>query len=443
MYSDNLNRAPSAGEPFSDFVFQFIPGLSANQIGSHWNSSLSASLQFLNYARASEADDIFLNLNANSNGELIDERVFLNTYARWGQGNVDPADFNVTNENLTSGRTNIATAGIAPSWIQPIGKFAVSEAAANFGIVRFPGDVSGDDPLDDARRVDTDIINLSWLLQSSATDQFYWAAGYYRDQIEYETDQEDLLRRASLDVGYTITRRIQLVGLIGYEDNFFERQLTSAINGWAWNAGFRWTTSPRNLLEFRFGKRPEIGDVYLFSWTFTGQRLGLNARYDQDYSANARQINEGPSEVLPDDLSGIRPDAFLRRYFGGGVTYDTQKTTFRFGAFDEHRRYQQGGREEIIGINAGISRVMSGSSTLLIDFNWRNQDLLDSRGGDNYGLRIAYSRRVGRSWFVRPSYWRSVRDEGQAEIADETTENRVMLELIWDIRPDSSGTSFN
>jgi hypothetical protein len=64
MYSDNLNRASTLEEPFADFVFQVIPALAATQTGSRWSSDILASLQFLKYARATEADDVFLNLNA-------------------------------------------------------------------------------------------------------------------------------------------------------------------------------------------------------------------------------------------------------------------------------------------------------------------------------------------------------------------------------------------
>jgi hypothetical protein len=279
---------------------------------------------------------------------------------------------------------------------------------------------------------------------------FSWNAAYEYEIVEYSDNLEDTLERASLDAGYRLTQEFSIVGLVGTEDNEFQRNSTDTVNGAYWNAGFRWQPTIQNSLELRAGKR-DFGDVVAFNWAYTGSQLRLDAGYSEDVTTTATLILNRDAIAVGDDgapvLNPGNPDltggAFVSKRFTSGVGYQLANTSFAFGAFHQDREYLDNqGDEESTGARIDIVSTVSARTDINIGAEFRDETLriLDSPVRDfedaqTWVVEAAWIRTLGRNLGLRISVaHREAKFSGGDE--GDYDEDRVALQLIWNTRPD-------
>jgi uncharacterized protein (PEP-CTERM system associated) len=107
---------------------------------------------------------------------------------------------------------------------------------------------------------------------------------------------------ASFETGYAITRRITLLGTIGYDDIYYASSPQVRITNGLWNVGFQFTPNPDSLITFRYGRKDGITGPFLQATYAPSPRTRLFALYNQQVSTY--------QELLQGSLATATVDAF-------------------------------------------------------------------------------------------------------------------------------------
>ena len=127
-YTDNVTLSAS-GARSGDFVTSITPTISAKKDGARLKVDAKYSMQNLFYARESERNTIFHQLNARANAALYERDLFLDTSAAISQASVSPLSASGTdNINSTNNLANVRTISVSPYWMHRFGSTATLNA---------------------------------------------------------------------------------------------------------------------------------------------------------------------------------------------------------------------------------------------------------------------------------------------------------------------------
>lgn len=248
-FTDNVSLAP-AGSERSEWVTQVTPGVSVSATGPRLRLNAAYSPQFL-YRANEGTKDVFHQLNANGNAELVQQLLFVDASAAIFQSNVSlfgpQADSNVNN---TGNRTNVRTFLVSPYLRHAFGNYAQGEARFTYSTVNSDASTS----LSNSQSTG---INLS--LGSGPSFRLYtWNLAYSKQTIGYGSGPTTQAPDTSTETVSAFGRRlltpqVAVVSTVGYEDNNYAT-IGPAPKGLFWSTGLEWNPTPRTHLSATTGR---------------------------------------------------------------------------------------------------------------------------------------------------------------------------------------------
>ena len=236
--TDNVRLQPPGSER-SDLVTELRPGVTINGNGARLRFNATYIPDFV-YRAQEGSNDVFHNLNATGNAELVRQLLFVDTRANVFQSNValfgPQADSNVNN---TNNRTTVRTFLLSPYLRHDFGSNAQGEARYSFSTLNSGSTGNANLTNSDANRIDARLSSgPAYKLQT-------WNLTYSKEHIDYtQTHQNIDTEMVSAYGRRLITPELGLQATVGYEDDDYGIAANSP-KGKFWSVGPDWEPTPR------------------------------------------------------------------------------------------------------------------------------------------------------------------------------------------------------
>ncbi|MGX2039739.1 TIGR03016 family PEP-CTERM system-associated outer membrane protein [Methylocaldum sp. MU1018] len=298
IYSDNINlggQRVGGSERRADdaFVTEISPGISIRREGRS-QFRLNYRMQNLFYAGTDANPRINNQMQMNSNTELWDDAIFLNSTSTMGQYNGSTAGrFALDNISRTGNTSDYRTFRMSPYWLPHFGGYAE-------GIVRVTyGNIGG-------ANIDSNILEERVDLRSGNWfDTVAWRANFYNYENQRDNGNGTSLGNGDInyqnyngEVRYRLTQEISAFIQGGNFSNDFSGQsrVSRARNGSYWTAGMAWSPSSKFTIQGGAGLNNYFGAL---SWEPT-KRTAIRVIYRNS------------------DVGGVYGGGFGGGGFGGG-----------------------------------------------------------------------------------------------------------------------------
>ena len=332
-YTDNVALGAS-GRQGSDFVTSITPTFSAKKDGARLKVDAQYSLQNLFYARDSERNALFHQLNARANLELYERVFFLDTFATISQVAISPLGATGSdNTNATNNISNNRSFSLSPYAIHRFGSTATLNARNTISYVSNDAAGSSDST--------NNTLNVG-LASGSDFGRFSWGINTLRQNINFQDRSNVTLSTTSASLGYLVSSRVRLTGTVGSENNQFTTTSGSAPGGGFWNATTSWAPSPRTSVELGFGNR-FFGNTWNFAFKTRGAFYTWSADYDESLNtSNSQFANSGIGATTPQpqarDLFLFNQNVqtnqvFLSKRFATTFSLKKGRSDYRLNAF--------------------------------------------------------------------------------------------------------------
>jgi uncharacterized protein (PEP-CTERM system associated) len=212
-YSDNVNLG-TTGREETDWITEISPRIALHRSGARIKANVDYSLQGLLYANDSDRNSVRHHLNGQSNAELIDNWLFLDTGARISQELVNQTSNGGLGDGVGSGNsTSVASYTLSPYVKHRIGSIANLDARiAHDGVF-----------IGNAGFSDTNSTRYS-LAANSGTYflPFSWSASYSKTDTSNSGALADSgSERAAANARYQLNKKFGLLAQASMEKNDF------------------------------------------------------------------------------------------------------------------------------------------------------------------------------------------------------------------------------
>lgn len=278
--TDNISQ--SSSDPQDGMIISVSPGFSLNSKGSR-RVQASVNYNLSSVARFSDDNttDLLHNLGAIGKAELIEDFLFVDGTASVSQSQISlfgsPADA-ATN---ASNRANTAVYSIAPYVQKRFGTFATAQARYALGGATFGGNATTSDSV-------TNAFSAS-LVSGTRFNDLSWALDYSLRKAENDTAADTTFERATLTLGYALTRKFRVFGSVGQDENDFLSSTNSG--GSSYSVGIGWAPTQRTSLEASAGER-YFGSTFSLSARHRTRASSWTVRYYEDVSDIPQQLLE-------------------------------------------------------------------------------------------------------------------------------------------------------
>ena len=254
MYSDNINLGVN-GQQFSGsvgrkgddaFVTELSPGISIRRQGRNL-FNLDYRMQNLFYAGTDADPRINNQLQMNSNTEILDNSIFVDSTSTISQyNNTTTGRFAFDNVSLTGNTSDYRTFRISPYWTPHLGGYAEGMVRVTYSNI---GGGSFDSNIFEQR---IDLRSGNWF------DTVTWRANFYNQENTRDNGVSGIggtddvkYRNYNGEVRYRLSKEISPFIQAGRFENDFLGQTTTegARNGSYWTAGMAWTPSPKLAVQ--------------------------------------------------------------------------------------------------------------------------------------------------------------------------------------------------
>lgn len=461
-YTDNLNQE-SDDEAMSDYITAVSPRLDACSQTGRIRGQLSYQLEGLIYANNSQYNDVYNDIQAETTIELVPGRFYLDADTRYGQTVVDPSiNFSASNSiRPDQNKTTAWVSNVSPYLVQSLGPVGQAMLRYRYGYSDY-GDRDVPDstvqgvflnitspearePLSYQFSALTQRVERSGGDESRFLDRFpeeLQDSPFLPDEEALERDRTTYFDRVMLDLGYRLTRTLQLVGAGGLENRYNRDGTNERLEEPFWNAGFRWN-SARNSLEARVGDR-YYGTSYEFSASHDGRLFDTQVGYDEETTNQALNTLNGGGSVGAGSSGGgfggfggfggtmtsqFDRGVFVQKQLSASVDFDTALTETRLTASRQEREYQDSDEpdETYKRLDLETRYDITRRMTFVPRARWQNREG-SSRGGeyDTYAVGTSLIRSLTPTSQGAVGYVRSWRDDDSA--ASEYEENRIVVQ---------------
>jgi uncharacterized protein (PEP-CTERM system associated) len=306
-YTDNLRLRPSGSER-GDWVTELRPGVSVSGRGARLRFNATYSADVVNRAQEG-SNDIFHNLNAKGDAELVRQLLFVDTRATVSQQNVSllgpQAESNVSN---TGNRTSVRTFLLSPYLRHDFGNNAQGEARLTYSTVASGASASFSNS--ESNRIDMRLTS------GPAYKLLTWNLAYSKERIEYtQTNQSIDTEMISAHGRRLITPTLGLQATVGYEDNDYGSP-GPPPKGKFWSLGPEWTPTPRTRLAATIGRR-YFGPSHSVDFSHRTRLTTWRIEYSEDVTTTRGQFlvptNVSTAGILDSLLLSIIPDPLARQ----------------------------------------------------------------------------------------------------------------------------------
>lgn len=389
-YTDNVTlRAQADAE--SDYVTEINPGFSITGQGRELQLSLGYRMQNLFYANDDTRNNVNHQLQAQAHGTLAPEWLFLDANAVLSQqvlSTDDPVGFG--NIASVGNREDVLATSVSPNIKTRLGPAAVGTLRYTQSQVTYSG-TSVEDSV-------TDTVNAQ-ISSARPLGPWTWSMEALKDDIHYSGVRLDESRESiSANVGFRISYKLQLTGMLGREDNQYATVADApATEGDFWNAGLVWTPSPRTSIALGGGHR-YFGNTRNLTVSHTGRRNELQLSYLDDLFS-LRQLQQAfvPSRDAtgaPIIIDGVPvmeasgtlvaiDEVFVRHRGELQWKVLSRKLTFTARVFLENRDYQLSEEEERLG-GGDMGWEWRASRRSSLNIGWGRQNTSRSASDDKY-----------------------------------------------------------
>ncbi len=290
-YTDNARQ--SASNPEDALILGVSPSVSLTSKGSR---RVQATLQYgLNGVLRigdDESDSLYHNLNALGRAELVEDFLFIEGNARVSQELVSllgsPAGADVNDSN----RATVGTYSVSPYVQKRFGTFANAQARYTASGAIFENQASADAASN---------AFSAGLTSGTRFDDLSWGVNYSirrtenRDASIATYNTSTTFERASLSLGYALTRKFRVFGVYGHDWNDYLS--TTQTDGSFYNVGIGWAPSRRTSLEVSAGER-YFGSTFGVTASHRTRMSRWTLRYYEDVSDITQQFLEQSARVF-------------------------------------------------------------------------------------------------------------------------------------------------
>jgi uncharacterized protein (PEP-CTERM system associated) len=299
-YTDNLSLAPD-GLKRDEWVTQMVPGISIAATGPRLQFNAKYAPEFVYYARKRQENQTLQRGSAFGKAELAERLVFVEAGGKVDQYDVSlQGPVSASNVNATQNRTTVRTYFASPYLRREFG--AAAKAEARFTHSGWSSDGPGSLSDSEAERVDLRLDS------GPAFKLLTWSLGYFRERVDYESQQETFGEAATAKARRLITPTVGLLAEGGYE-NYDSGVLLTGTKGSFWRAGFEWTPTPRTRIAATGGER-FYGKTYTFDLAHRARLTTWSAGYSEEITSTRSQF------IVPATAS---TSAYLDALFQAGI----------------------------------------------------------------------------------------------------------------------------
>ncbi len=400
IFTDNANQSES--NPEDALILNVNPSITLRSKGS---SRVQASLQYglRGVARFGEdsSEDLYHNLNAIGKAELIEDFLFIDGSARASQELISlfgsPADAEINDSN----RATVGTYSISPYIQKRLGSFANAQARYTASGAIFENDVAANSNVD---------AFTAGLTSGTQFNDLSWGLNYSIRKANNENYSDTTFERASVQLGYALTRKFRVFGTVGQDWNDYLS--STGIDGSSHSVGFGWVPTRRTSVEASVGER-YFGRTYSLAGSHRTRLSRWTVRYSEDVSditqqlleqssrifwmCNGTTLVETPDSTNPDPASCVGPisagqlalyyssygvstadliaagllnvatakGVFIIKSFNAGMSWNVGRLGFGLSAQDTKRLYQAAGAGEdhVQGVTGSVSYRLSPQTT--------------------------------------------------------------------------------
>lgn len=416
--TDNVGLAPPGGEQ-SDLVTEISPGFGLEYLSPRTNGRVGYRMQNLFFAEFSESNQTYHQLDAGVDVDVVPETFFLGAELGLSQAIVDPGGVVTarrSNAVIAANLTDELRGSIAPSYSQGIGGVARFDAIYRASASRYDNDRAED--------FDSQEIDLGFRDDDQGS-RLGWAVTYRRQEAEFEDGTEFLYWRAGVELEYRVSSVVGLTASGGQEQDVQQAVEESGLTGGTttaqidspfWLVGIHYAPTPRNDLTASVGER-YYGDAYQFAWKREGNRLLLEAAYDETPTTSGLRRSRGASVITPEEspeLAGLTPEIFLSRLGRFRIELDLRTSTLGLVAFNDERNYVLDGEDETesgvrgnwllrLGRRTDLGLTVADRTLTFRESEDREDDYLDVTVGVTRRMSRTFIGTLDYSYFERDS----------------------------------------
>lgn len=434
-YSDNIRLAPP-GQEEDDFVTEVIPQLSMRGESRRFFLNLFADLQFLHYARNSEADTMNPQLRAVGNAELVEELFFVDLTSTYRQENTDSFGRLASDTvSLTNNQNDLFTLLVSPFLRHRFGTFMDGELRYTYDKVDRI-DVK-DDSEGNAGRVE--------FVSGSQFELVPWLAYYDYSNEESDSSGSSTFERGEFRGTYFVNRKIGIQLGTGYERVEFDLPPTDEDTV-TWRAGLTLRPSPRTLLEGGMEHRV-FGDAPFVTFSHTSRRTSIILNYREDITTTNRirldqnfipvvdsfgnpvlDVDTGEAITIAVDEPTQVNEVVVTKRLDGTLAVEGVRTNVSLSAFGTRREFEVSPDENIYGVELNANRRLSSSLTARAwgaFSHWQFEDSDSDR--DRWQVGLGVEKQFARDLFGHIDARHVTQTSDNP--ADEYDENRISVQL--------------
>lgn len=391
IWTDNIALAADGLEE-SEWVTELRPGFTLETDGPRASVNIDYDLQALWYADNSDLDDTYHQLNGNADFVLAPDSLFLDTFARFEQQNVDTRGL-ISSSNLfdTENRTDVFVFGTSPYHLGRWGSWGESEVRYQQQGVRYSNTDPSTAPPDDS---DSSAIFAS-LGSPAAAPGYSWRASGSYNRTDFDVAREFEYARVALDMGVPVSLRTRLTATAGQESDVEEDPSIGGLDSWFWYVGFAWQPSALQSLEARVGQR-FFGTAWEVHWRRRGSRGELSVDYTEEPTTSAGVLGDDgifAPGVEAGGVGSLDARVFLQKRLAGTANYELARSTIRAQVYADRREYQDATSETEDLYGALLSYVWDFATRTRFDatIDWSQSDLA-SDGHDHGRFSVSITR---------------------------------------------------
>ncbi len=454
IYSDNITLSDTNIK--SALVTEITPGISINGISSRSFFNLNYNLQSLYNAQGNASIDFYNQLQMNSNYELIQNSLFVDSSSSISQQNNSNRQIARDNISGSEESSTISTFMLSPYWTPHFKSFADGEFRLTYDKVSSSG---GENSLSDTNSVSQSINLISGRDFSLVS----WSFSFNNSDRSNQGSEDVSFQNSQLEVRYAIRRKYSIFARAGHSNNSFATNGNSNENGILYTFGGQWQPSQRFRIEAGYGNNRfvtvEISPFNRLHWitTYSNNDIGLNtgSRWNTDLNYRTRRTTWAvgytentvtTQQLLLEQqvftssnissfsrntgLPTLTNEVFVTKTADLSFSLQTGKSTVSANIFKTYRTFELSDNdEEVTGLSASWNWRFLRKTSSNLQFGWQKTE---SDGLNNFSdKRFDLSASITRSILFRLNgsiEYRYV-DQSSTDSLNQFSENRITANL--------------
>ena len=434
VFSDNLTLSDTAKQ--SGFVSEISPGFSLYGSSPWSNFNLNYRLQGLYNAGASDAFDVKHQLQMNSLYQVIRNTLFVQANSSISQQNVSNSFIATDNLSGNRGRTENKNFSISPYWTPHFGQYASGLFKVGYQSSSFDNSDSLTGFVSDSKTYSAQ----AGLSSGSKFSKVKWNLNYSLQENKRDLGGDVRFEQYSGDVRYYLTRKFNVFGQFGYENNDYLTLNNTLNNGFFYTFGGRWSPSKWYSLEAGYGNNKFVTvrfnpSANLTSFiTYRNKDVGLNTGNSWDANINYRakqavvnarysQQTTTVQDILYQQFYLIDPNAFSFDPTTGAITgisiinlpaffndvvvskqadltfgYQTGKSYYNLSLYNTRRTYELNPQQDdVFGASASWQWQFAPRLNFYLRPTWQSTSISNagvSSSNDRYDVALGLTRAI-------------------------------------------------